>query len=399
MKMNRFCLFAFFSALLLVFSGCEKKKTADTVKIGVLHSLTGTMAISEIPVRNAVILAVEEINKSGGVLGKQIEVVEEDGASNAQVFADKAKKLLSTDKVSAVFGCWTSDSRKAVKRIFEESYGLLWYPVQYEGMEASPNIMYMGAAPNQQVVPAIEYCSEHFGKRFFLLGSDYVFPRTVNRIIKAEIASFGGKCVGELYSSLGTSDFKSAISQIKDSSPDVIINTLNGDSNVAFFKQIAEADFEKNIPIMSFSISENEVEKIGVKYLQGHLLTWNYFETIDSDENKEFIANYKTAFGADSEVGDPVEAAYIAVHLWAMACEKAKSFDVESVRIAVKGLTFSAPEGEVTLDGGNQHLYKRTRIGVVNGHGEIDEIWTSPQPVKPDPYLSTYSWARGLWGL
>ncbi len=375
---------------------CTKKED-NTVKVGLLHSLSGTMAISETAVRDSELLAIKELNEKGGVLGKKIEAVIEDGESNSETFAKKAIKLLEEDKVATVFGCWTSDSRKAVKPVFEEDYGLLWYPVQYEGMEASPNIMYMGASPNQQVVPAVDYCAEHFGKKMVLLGSDYVFPRTANKIIKAQLTQLKGQCAGEEYVELGHSDFSEIIEKIKTSRPNIIINTLNGDSNIAFFKQLTEAGITSEvIPVMSFSIAEEEVNAIGEENLKGHLVSWNYYETTETSENELFVKEYKEAYGEERYTGDPIEAGYIAVHMWAMACEKAGTFDVESVRMAAKGLSFTAPEGKVTIDGGNQHLYKQVRIGRIQDDGSITEIWATQGAIKPDPYLSTYAWARGL---
>lgn len=382
------CSFMFFS--------CEKKK-ADTVKVGLLHSLTGTMAISETAVRDAELLAISEINEAGGVLGKTIEAVQADGASDPQTFAVEARKLLQESKVSTVFGCWTSASRKAVKPVFEELYGLLWYPVQYEGMEASPNIMYMGASPNQQIVPAVDYCAEKIGKKMFLVGSDYVFPHTANKIIKAQLAQLDGECLGEEYVPMGESNFDSVVKKILEAKPDVIINSLNGDSNVAFFTTLAANGITSSvIPVMSFSIAEEEVAKMDLASLTGHLVSWNYYETTQTPSNEKFVSDYKRAYGEDRLTGDPIEAAYIAVYMWAAACEKAGSFDVEAVRVASKGLSFTAPEGTVTIDGGNQHLYKQVRIGKINDKGLIDEVWSTPSVIKPDPYLSTYPWARGL---
>ncbi|MBO4706011.1 MAG: urea ABC transporter substrate-binding protein [Spirochaetaceae bacterium] len=390
---------AFFAAVLilpLLLTSCKEKED-NTVKVGLLHSLSGTMAISEVPVRDSELLAIKEINEAGGVLGKQIVAIEEDGASDPGTFAEKAEKLLTQDNVVTVFGCWTSASRKAVMPVFEKYYGLLWYPVQYEGMEASPNIMYMGASPNQQVVPAVDYCAKNFGKRMYLVGSDYIFPRTANRIIRAQLGNLEGECVGETYVPMGYQDFAEVIEEIKAEKPDVVINSLNGDSNIYFFKQLAEAGFTAdNMPIMSFSISEEEINTIGVDYLVGNLVAWNYYETTETKRNAKFVSDYKSEYGSDRVTGDPIEAGYIAVHMWAKACEKAGSFDVEAVRIAAKGLSFTAPEGTVTIDGENQHLYKQVRIGKINKDGLIDEIWATPGAIKPDPYLSTYEWALGL---
>lgn len=383
-------------SILLTLSGCSGNNKGS-IKVGILHSLSGTMAISETAVRDSELLAIKELNKNGGVLGKKIKVIEEDGASDPATFSEKARKLLQDDKVVTVFGCWTSASRKAVKPVFEELFGLLWYPVQYEGMEASPNIMYMGASPNQQVVPAVDYCAENFGKKMFLIGSDYVFPRTANRIIKAQLSQLNAECVGEEYFPMGHIEFSELIEQIRKEKPDVIINSLNGDSNAQFFRQLKDAGFtSENLPVMSFSIAEEEVSSIGAEYLSGHLVAWNYYETTETPNNEKFVNEYKSEYGLNRVTGDPIEAGYIAVHMWAKACEKAGSFDVEAVRVASKGLSFTAPEGTVTIDGSNQHLYKQVRIGKINKNGLIDEIWSTPGAIKPDPYLSTYEWARGL---
>ena len=394
--MKKKLMIAATATMVLALSGC-KQKEVKTVKVGLLHSLTGTMAMSETPVRDSELMAIKEINEAGGVLGHKIEVVEEDGESDPATFSIKARKLITEDKVSTVFGCWTSASRKAVKPVFEEFFNLLWYPVQYEGMEASPNIMYMGASPNQQVVPAVDYCAEHFGKKFYLVGSDYIFPRTANKIIKAQLAQLKGECAGEIYVPMGHEDFGPIVNDIKREKPDVILNTLNGDSNVYFFKKLSEVGItSEKIPVMSFSISEEEVSKIGIEHLKNQYVAWNYYETTATDCNEKFVANYKTEYGNERVTGDPIEAGYIAVYMWAAACEKAKSFEVEAVRMASKGLSFTAPEGTVTIDGSNQHLYKQVRIGKINENGLIDEIWATPGAIKPDPYLSTYEWARGL---
>ena len=357
----------------LFFASCSNKDR-DIVKVGILHSMTGSMASSELSVVNAEKMAIEEINKKGGVLGKKIQIVQADGESDASKFGVLARKLFTEEK---------------------EIYGLLWYPLQYEGMEASPNIMYMGAAPNQQVVPSIEYCFENFGKRMFLVGSDYIFPQTTNKIIKAQLKALGGECVGEVYRPLDSEDFEQVIENIIESKPDVIINTINGASNKAFFTQLKKKGISpKDIPVMSFSVSEEEAAFIGPEYIEGHLATWNYLQTIASFQNKNFVSRYKELYGEDRFVGDPMEAAYTAVYLWALACEKAGSFDTEAVRIAAKNLTFDAPEGLVKIDGENQHLQKRARIGRITSQGLIDEIWESPSTIKPDPYLSTYAWAK-----
>jgi len=368
-----------------------------TVKVGILDSLTGSMAISEKAVVDAEVLAINEINAAGGVLGATIEYQQEDGASDPATFATKAEKLIDQDKVVTVFGCWTSSSRKAVKSIFEDYNALLWYPVQYEGMEASPNIIYTGAAPNQQIVPAIEYLLNEGKTKFFLIGSDYVFPRTANMIIKAQLAASGLTAVGEEYAAMDQTDFASIIAKIEAAKPDIIVNTLNGSGNVSFFKQMYE---EKNYtaddyPTMSFSIAEEEVATIGASTLTGHLASWNYYQTTDTPENTAFVAAYKAAFGANRVTSDPAEAAYDGVYLWKAAVEKAGSFDVDKVLEAIRagGISFQAPEGLVTINAENQHLSKPVRIGVVGDDGLITTIYETPGPVEPDPYLTTYPWA------
>lgn len=370
--------------------------SGDTVKVGLLHSLTGSMAISEKSVRDAEVLAIEEINANGGVLGKQIEYVEEDGASEPSTFATKAEKLIDSEQVATIFGCWTSSSRKAVKPIVEDYNALLWYPVQYEGMESSPNIVYTGAAPNQQIVPAIDYLIEQGYTKFFLLGSDYVFPRTANMIINAQIENAGLEVVGEEYADMNQTDFAAIISKIESAKPDVIINTLNGTSNVSFFKQMSEKNYTSSDYItMSFSIAEEEVATIGSNILQGHLVSWNYYQTTDTEKNNSFVSAYKEAYGENRVTSDPAEAGYDAVYLWVAACEKAGSFEVDDVISAIETgeISFDAPEGMVTIDGENHHLAKTVRIGKVGADGLINEVYSTSEPVTPDPYLTTYDWA------
>lgn len=375
--------------------GGSSSGDGGTVKVGLLHSLTGSMAISEKSVRDAEVLAIKEINAAGGVNGKQIEYVEEDGASEPSTFATKAEKLIDSEGVSTIFGCWTSSSRKAVKPIVEEYGSLLWYPVQYEGMESSSNIVYTGAAPNQQIVPAIDYLLDQGYKKFFLLGSDYVFPRTANMIINAQLEAKGAEAVGEEYADMDQTDFAAIISKIEAAKPDVIINTLNGTGNVSFFKQMSEKNYtSKDYMTMSFSIAEEEVATIGADILKGHMVSWNYYQTTDTEKNKEFVNAYKDAYGENRVTSDPAEAAYDAVYQWKAACEKADSFEPEDVIKAVESgeISFDAPEGTVTIQGDNHHLVKPVRIGQVGDDGLINEIYAT-DPVAPDPYLSTYDWA------
>lgn len=398
MKLKKVITLAMAAILALGSTACGSKGSSDgdTVKVGLLHSLTGSMAISEEAVRDAEVLAIEEINESGGVLGKQIEYVEEDGASEPSTFATKAEKLIDSEGVATVFGCWTSSSRKAVKSIFEDYNNLLWYPVQYEGMESSENIVYTGAAPNQQIVPAIEYLKDQGYKKVFLLGSDYVFPRTANMIIEAQAKELGLEIVGEEYADMDQTDFAAIISKIEKADPDIIVNTLNGTGNVSFFKQMSEKNYtSEDYMTMSFSIAEEEVKTIGSDILKGHMVSWNYYQTTDTEENEKFVKAYKEKYGEDRVTSDPVEAAYDAVYLWKAAVEKAGSFEVDDVKEAIKSgeVSFEAPEGTVTINGDNQHVSKTVRIGVVKEDGLIYETYSTDKPVDPDPYLKTYDWA------
>ena len=374
----------------------------STIRVGILHSLSGTMAISEVSLKDVELMAIEEINKAGGVLGKKIEPVIEDGASDWPNFAEKAKKLIEKDKVSTVFGCWTSASRKAVLPVFEKLDHQLWYPVQYEGLECSKNIFYTGAAPNQQIEPAVTWLLKNKGKKMYLLGSDYVFPRTANAIIKAQLKKEGGTLVGEEYTPLGATEYNTIIAKIKKAKPDSIFSTLNGDSNVAFYKQMRDAGISaKEIPVMAVSVAEDELRGIGGKTAEGHYAAWNYFQSVDTPANKEFVKKFKAKFGKDRVTDDPIEAAYIAVYLWKQAVEKAKTVDIAKVRNAAYGMTFDAPEGKVTVDT-NNHIYKTVRIGEILPTGQFKVVYATPKPVEPQPWtpliqtpFSGCDWTKG----
>jgi urea transport system substrate-binding protein len=377
--------------------GSDSSDEGGSVKVGVLHSLSGTMSISEVAVRDAELLAIDEINADGGVLGQQIEPIAEDGASDWPTFAEKAEKLLTVDEVAAVFGGWTSASRKAMLPVFEGLDGLLFYPVQYEGLEASPNIFYTGATTNQQIVPALDYLKEEGLNKVYLVGSDYVFPRTANKIIKAYAEANDMEVVGEDYLPLGETDTATLVSKVIDAEPDVVFNTLNGDTNVAFFKELtAKGITADDIPTLSVSVAEEEISGIGVENIEGHLVAWNYYQTTDTPENEDFVAAFKEEYGDDRVTDDPIEAGYNAVYIWAAAAEKAGSFDVEAVREAAKGLELDTPEGPLTVSDWNQHVFKTARIGKINAEGLIDEVWSSDEPIEPDPCLDNYDWAEGL---
>jgi urea transport system substrate-binding protein len=372
--------------------------SAAGIKVGVLNSLSGTMAISEVAVKNATLMAIDEINKAGGVLGQQLVPVVQDGASDWPTFAEKAKLLMQNEKVAATFGCWTSASRKAVLPVVEQLNGLLYYPVQYEGLEASKNIFYIAAPPNQQIIPAVTYLLQKGMKNMYLLGSDYVFPRTANKVIKAQLQAEGGTTVAEDYTPLGNTDYSAVVSKIKAAKPDVVFNTLNGDSNVAFFKQLkANGMSADNLPVMSVSVAEVEVAGIGVDNFKGQLTAWNYFQSVKAESNTKFVANYQSRYGANQVTDDPIEHAYSAVYLWAKTAEKAKSTDVEKVRAAANGVSFDSPQGLITLDGETQHIFQKTMIGKAGTDGQFEIVWDSgAEPLKPDPYLKTYSWGAAV---
>ncbi len=376
---------------------CATPPEGDGVKVGVLHSLSGTMSISETAVRDAELLAIKEINEAGGVLGQQIEAVVEDGASDWPTFAEKAEKLLTTDEVAAVFGGWTSASRKAMLPVFEGLDGLLFYPVQYEGLEASPNIFYTGATTNQQIIPALDYMVEQGMTKVFLVGSDYVFPRTANKIINAYAAANGLEVVGEEYLPLGDTNVATIVSKVLAAEPDIVFNTLNGDSNVAFFKELkAKGNTPDQIQTISVSVAEEEVGGIGVENIEGHLTAWNYYQLTDLPTNDEFVAAFKAEYGDDRRTDDPIEAGYNAVYMWAAAAEKGCSFEVADIKENARNLELDTPEGPLTVSDWNQHVFKTARIGQINADGLIDEVWASDGPIEPDPCLANYDWAEGL---
>jgi len=361
------------------------------IKVGVLHSLTGTMAISEKSVMQATLLAIEEINAAGGLLGRNIEPVVVDGKSDDSVFAKQAEYLIVDEKVSGVFGCWTSASRKIVKPIFEKHNNLLFYPVQYEGLEQSPNIVYTGATPNQQIFPAVRWSMEHFGSRIYLIGSDYVFPRVANWLIRKQIDMLHGNIVGERYMPLGSKDAAAIIADIRQLKPDVILNTINGDSNIAFFHALSEAGIEpEDIPVMSFSMGEAELQQFHGDAV-GHYAAWNYFQSIENPINKEFVAKYQARFGADKPVSDPMEAAWIGVHLWAAAVRSAQTDAVDVIRKTILQQSMQAAEGVTSIDHQTQHMWKTVRIARIRADHQFDIFWTSEEPLRPYPYPALVS--------
>ncbi|RDE50616.1 MAG: urea ABC transporter substrate-binding protein [Candidatus Accumulibacter meliphilus] len=377
---------------------------AETIKVGVLHSLSGTMAISETALKETVLMAIAEINAKGGVLGKQLEPVVVDPASNWPLFAEKARQLLSQDKVAVTFGCWTSVSRKSVLPVYKELNGLLFYPVQYEGEELEYNVVYTGAAPNQQAIPAVEYLMSKDGgsaKRFVLLGTDYVYPRTTNKILRAFLKSKGvaDADIMEEYTPFGHSDYQTIIAKIKKFSSEgkrtAVVSTINGDSNVPFYKELGNAGIKATeVPVVAFSVGEEELRGVDTKPLVGHLAAWNYFMTLKNPANDGFTKAYRAWAvkqglpNADKAVtNDPMEATYIGVYMWKQAVEKAKSTDVDKVIAAMAGQTFKAPSGfDIKMDEKNHHLHKPVFIGEIRADGQFDVVWKTPGPVKAAPW-------------
>jgi urea transport system substrate-binding protein len=372
--------------------GSDTCVDGDTVTLGFLNSTSGAMAISEQTVRDSLGLAATQINAKGGIMGKKIKFIAEDGQSEPTVFAEKINKLLSEDKVAAVFGGWTSASRKAMLPVVEGANGLLFYPVQYEGLEASKNIYYTGATTNQQIIPAMDFLKSKGVKTLFLAGSDYVFPRTANKIIKQYAKELGIKIVGEEYVPLDSDDWTTQVAKIAAAKPDFVFNTINGSSNVGFIKAYDEAGLgANNSPIISVSIAEEEAPAMGVN-LTGQYAAWNYFQSVDTPENAAFIKAFKDEYGQDRPTSDPMEAAYTSLYLYKGMVEKAKSFCVDAVNAASDGVSFDAPEGKVTVNGGNHHIAKTGLIGQINPKNQFDIVWTSGKPIEPDPFLKGYSW-------
>ena len=396
----------------------------DTIKVGILHSLSGTMAISETSLKDVALMTIEELNAHGGVLGKKIEPVVVDPASDWPLFAEKARELIQKEKVAVVFGCWTSVSRKSVLPVFEELNGLLFYPVQYEGEESSYNVFYTGAAPNQQAIPAVEYLMSKDGggaKRFVLLGTDYVYPRTTNKILRAFLHSkkISDADIWETYTPFGHSDYQTIVAQIKKfaaGKPTAVISTINGDSNVPFYKELGNQGLKaSDIPVVAFSVGEEELRGVDTKPLVGHLAAWNYFMSLNTKENKEFVAKWKAYVkkhnlpGGDSRVtNDPMEATYIGIHMWAAAVEQAGTTDVDAVRQALGYQTFRSPSGfDIKLDAKNHHLWKPVFIGEIQANGQFQVVWKTKVPIRAQawsPYIPdsakkvadwTYPWVCG----
>jgi len=388
----------------LGFAASGLAQAADTIKVGVLHSLSGTMAISETVLKDVTLMAIDEINAKGGVLGQKLEAVVVDPASNWPLFAEKARELISQKKVSVVFGCWTSVSRKSVLPVFEELNSLLFYPVQYEGEELSKNVFYTGAAPNQQAIPAVEYLMSKDGggaKRWVLLGTDYVYPRTTNKILRAFLKSKGvaDKDIDEKYTPFGHADYQTIVADVKKfaaGGKTAVVSTINGDSNVPFYKELGNQGLKaKDVPVVAFSVGEEELRGVDTKPLVGHLAAWNYFQSIKAPANTEFKKKWAAYAKAKGIAGhkdkpitnDPMEAAYIGINMWAQAVAKAKSTDTDKVIAAMAGQTFKAPSGITSkMDEKNHHLHKAVFIGEVKADGQFNVVWKTKGPVKAKPW-------------
>lgn len=392
---------------MVTLAGCGGKKgdggaKEDVVQVGILHSLSGTMAISEVSLRDVLLMEIEEINAAGGVLGKMIEPKIVDPASDWDLFAEKARELLNRDKVSVVFGCWTSVSRKSVLPVFEEYKGLLFYPVQYEGQEQSPNIIYTGATPNQQLLPAADYLMSAAGgsyTKFYLLGTDYVFPRTANRILKNYLLAQGvpPENIIEEYTPFHHQDYQTIVSKIKRFAAEggaCVLSTINGDSNVPFYKEFANQGLKaSSCPIMAFSVAEDELRAMDTEFLAGHLAAWNYYQSIDTEGNRQFVENFRNYCAANNLPGgkervtdDPICWSYTGLKLWKAAVEKAGSFEVDQVVAALADMEVESPAGKVRMHPDNHHLAKKVLIGEIGVDGQFKILWETEELVSPEPF-------------
>lgn len=368
--------------------------TDTEVTVGILHSITGTMAISETGSVQAEKLAIEQINAAGGVLGRKIKFIQEDGASDWPTFAEKARKLLVNDKCASVMGCWTSASRKAVLPVFEQYNGMLYYPTFYEGLEQSKNVIYTGQEATQQIIAGLDWVNKEKGaKSFYLLGSDYIWPRTSNKIARKHIENYmeGCEVLGEEYFPLGHTQFNSVINKIKLRKPDVIYAIIVGGSNVAFYKQLKAAgiDLSKQT-LLTISVTEDEIDGIGGENIAGAYSCMKYFQSLDNENNKEFVTEFKKMWGEKTVIGDVTQAAYLGPFLWKMAVEKAGSFDVDKVAAASPGLEFTkAPEGYVKIHE-NHHLWSKMRVGHAKTDGQFEVVYETAELIEPNPFPEGY---------
>lgn len=356
------------------------------IRIAALHQLSGTMGASGRPLVDALRVAVDELNAAGGLLGRQVELTVRDATGDAARTAQIADQLIGGQGVKALFACWTSACRKAVKPVVESRRHLMFYPVQYEGLEASPNMVYLGAAPNQQIIPGTHWAMKNFGKKVYLLGSDYVFPKTANRIIADVVRAEGGRIVGERYVAFGEREFAAIAGEIARLKPDVILNTINGDSNLAFFRQLSRAGLSLT-PVLSFSMAEPEIAELGADaFHPRHYAVWGYFESIASDDNRRFLKTFMARFGADRAVSDPVVASYLSVLLWAEGVRRAGSVEVAEVNAVLPRLTLPGPFGVTAVDARTRHVWRPVGIGQANREGRFDLVVTPGMALRPVPF-------------
>ena len=377
-------------------SGWLSRTAAEPIRVGVLHSLTGPMAGSERPVVEACLLAIEEVNAAGGIGGRPIEAIVRDGRSDPMAFAREADALLGAERVAAIFGCWTSASRRAVRPVVERHAGLLLYPLQYEGMEASPRIVYLGAAPNQQVVPAVRWLLGEGKRRFAVIGSDYVFPRLASWVIRDVVTDGGGSVTMEEFVPLSAGDFGAIVERVRADPPDVILNLVNGDGNASLFRALRAAGITPDrVPTMSFSVAEPEARAIGPALVAGDLATWSYFQGRPGDANRRFLEAYRARAGADAQASDPVAAAYEAVHHWATAARRAGSTVPDHVLQSLGNQSLHGPRGVTAIDPTTQHTWQPVLIGRFDGTGQLRAVWDSGRAVQPMPFPSWRS--RRTW--
>ncbi len=378
----------------LILAGCTDTAQQSPIRVGILYPRSGALADSERAMTQATTLALEELQAQGGLLGHPIEIVISREAPYLENFAQEADRLIGEEKVDVLFGCWSSASRKVVLPILQRHRHLLFYPLQYEGLEQSPYVVYTGAVPNQQLVPAVKWSLDNLGSRVFLVGSDYVYPHVANQIARDQIDALGAEVVGEEYLPFGTQQVGAVIESIRSAKPDFILNTINGDSNLAFFHALKAAGLD-GIPTMSTSIAEREFREMGQAMPVGHYATWSYFESLDTPRNRNFVSHYQKRFGGDRAVTGPMESGYFSVHLWAQAVMAANSAAPAEVRKTIGGQSWAAPEGIVSIDPSNQHTWKSVRVGRLNSQGQFEIQWSSAGPVRPRPY-PTYQ-SKEVW--
>lgn len=387
LKKRYILLFAL--ALLSLTLYFSQKKEREPIRVGVLFSQSGTMKFSEKPLIDATLFAIDKINRDGGILGREVIPIVLDGKSNPKVFQQRAKELIKEHRVSVIFGCWTSSSRVAVREVVEKYNSLLFYPLQYEGLEESENIIYTGLTPNQQIIPVLQYARENFGDRFFLVGSNYIYPKVANLIIKEQLQRVGSKVLDTEYIELGAKSLEHIVYKIEKTEPDIIINNINGDSNIALFRELKSNPNTKDIPTISFSITEGEVNtlknEIDSNIFGNDYLSWSYFESIPTDKNREFLKEFKEIYGEQENFTDPMEAIYFGVYLYKKAIEKSQTTEVDRLKYTLKGLSVAGLSGVFYIDS-NNHSYKNIKIAKVKKNGEIEIVWDSVYPIEPKPF-------------